>query len=407
MPISYIQHRILSQILYIHVKSNYSNLYKKFYKILLIHDIHPNPGPKHTLSIGYTNIRSLFSDTDNSLLIDVQDCKFNDINKEFNYINNCDLIFLTETWLQDSEMNKYQLYIKNYRDPIFSNRMGKGGGLLIYYKEHLQVEIINLLQNKNLEHLCVEVKYSNNIKFIFNLIYRSPTSDINITDNLINNFYDCYNYSIQNNYNGIYFLGDFNYPNINWYNSSQNNHIFYDAITQLGLVQMIYEPTRYKNILDLVITDSPGFTDEITINPPIKNCDHNVILFNIHFQDKMINILPRKIYKYQEANWDMINKNRQDEPWLKTLYGKNNIDEMVEYLQSKIYKEMDTNIPSFILSNKIRKNPIINYKIKKHIILQKRYKKLYEEIPTPYNKNKYLNTKIALDKMFQNAREKY
>ena len=90
MPISYIQHRILSQILYIYNKLNYSNIYKNFYKILLIYDIHPNPGPKQTLNIGYTNIRSLFSDTDNSLLIDVQDCKFNDIIKEFNYINNCD-----------------------------------------------------------------------------------------------------------------------------------------------------------------------------------------------------------------------------------------------------------------------------------------------------------------------------
>ncbi len=140
MPVSYIQHRILSQILYIKSKINYNNYYRNYYKILLMNDIHPNPGPKHTLNIGYTNIRSLFSDTDNSLLIDVQDCKFNDMNTEFNYINNCDLIFLTETWLQDREMNKYQLYIKNDRNPIFLNRQGKGGGLLINYKEYLQVE---------------------------------------------------------------------------------------------------------------------------------------------------------------------------------------------------------------------------------------------------------------------------
>ncbi len=169
-----------------------------------MYDIHPNPGPTHTLKIGYTNIRSLFSDTDNSILIEVQDCKFNDINTEFNYINNCDLIFLTETWLQDSEMNKYQLYIKNDRNPIFLNRQGKGGGLLIYYKEYLQVEKIQLLQNINSEHLVIEVKYSNNVKFIFNLIYRSPTSEQNITDKIIDNIYDCYNYSIQHNYTGIF-----------------------------------------------------------------------------------------------------------------------------------------------------------------------------------------------------------
>ncbi len=407
MPISYIQHRILSQLLYRSTENKYINNYWNYCRILLVNDIHPNPGPNKTLNIGYTNIRSLFSDTDNTLLIDVQDCKFNDMNTEFNYINNCDLIFLTETWLQDNEMNKYQLHIKNYRNPIFKNRPGKGGGLLIYYKENLQVEIIQTLQNYNLEHMVVEVKYSTNAKFIFNLIYRPPTSDTNITDNLINNFYDCYNYSIQNNYNGIYFLGDFNYPNINWVQSSQNNHIFYDAITQLGLFQLIYEPIRYKNILDLLITDSPGYTNEITINPPIKNCDHNVILFNINFQDKLINTLPRKIYKYQEANWDIINNNLKKEPWIQKLYEMDNIDDMVEYLQNVIYKEMNNHIPSFILSNKKRKNLFINYKIRKYIILQKRHKKIYNENPTPYNKNKYLNTKDILDKMFLNARNNY
>ncbi len=92
--------------------------------------------------------------------------------------------------------------------------------------------------------------------------------------------------SIEHNLTGIYFLGDFNYPNINWVNSELNKHLFYDAITQLGLCQLINEPTRYNNILDSILTDSPGFTSNITINPPIKNCDHNVIIFQI---DYMIN----------------------------------------------------------------------------------------------------------------------
>ena len=50
---------------------------------------------------------------------------------------------------------------------------------------------------------------------------------------------------------------------------------------------------------------------------------------------------------------------------------------------------------------------LINYKIKKYIILQRRYKKLYNENPTPINKNKNLNTKKHLDEMFKNAREEY
>ncbi len=101
MPISYIQHRIYSQLL-INInrkilKQIYLRNYNKYSQIKLLNDIHPNPGPNY-LNIGYTNVRSLFSDTNNTYLIEVQDCKFNHLIKEFIYINDCDIILLTETW---------------------------------------------------------------------------------------------------------------------------------------------------------------------------------------------------------------------------------------------------------------------------------------------------------------------
>ena len=412
MPVSYIQHRVLSQLLniYIIIGNNISvtkNNYKKFSKLLLLYDIHPNPGPKYELVVGYTNIRSLFSDTNNTLLIEVQDCKFNDMLREFIYINDCDIIFLTETWLKDEEMSKYQLHINNYRPPVYRNRIGIGGGLLIYYKEKYTLNKIETLNDNNIENLAVELICSNNIKFLFNLIYRSPTSTKQETTILINNIYDSYNYSIQHNFSGIYFIGDFNFPQIHWIRSEYNNHEFFDAISQMGLCQLITEPTRYRNILDLVITDSPGYTKDVTINPAIKNCDHKLILFTITYNDKPIKILPRQIYKYSEANWDIINKNIQKENWCEIFYNYDTIEDMVNYLEKFIQKEMDTHIPSFILSNTKRKTPWMNYNIKKHIILQRRFKKNYELEKSTYNKNKYLNTKHKLDNLIQKAKESY
>ncbi len=198
MPVSYIQHRIFSQLLHIFKKAIYNlyivkNSYYYYFKLLLMNDIHPNPGPKYNLNVGYTNIRSLFSDTDNTLLIEVQDCKFNDVIKEFIYINDCDIIFLTETWLKNDEMSHYQLTIPHYRFPIYRNRDGLGGGLLIYYKEKYKLNKIDQLIENNIENLTVEFICSNNIKFLFNLIYRSPTSTKQQTEIIINNIYDSYN----------------------------------------------------------------------------------------------------------------------------------------------------------------------------------------------------------------------
>ncbi len=410
MAVSAIQHRVISQLLYFLLSKSdnkFSQEYNYYNKLKLMNDIHPNPGPSYNLQIGYTNIRSLFSDTDNSMLVEVQDCKFNDMIKDFIYIYNCDLIFLTETWLQDNEMNKYQLHIKGYRDPIYKNRNTVGGGLLIYYKENFIVNRLHNLEDPNLENLVIEVICSQNIKFIYNLIYRSPTSQVRINEYIVNNMYDSYNYSIEKNYTGIFFIGDFNYPNISWSHSEKNNHIFYDTLTQLGLCQMINEPTRINNILDLVITDSPGFVKNITINPPIKTCDHNSIYFEIIYQDKPIKILPRKIYKYQLARWDKINQESMKISWLNQFYSLNNIEQMVEYLENKIYEQMDKHIPHFILSNTKRKTPWLNYDIKKFITIQRRFKRIYKENPSPYNKNKYLNVKIKLDDMIKNAKLNY
>ncbi len=161
-------------------------------------------------------------------------------------------------------------------------------------------------------------------------------------------------------------MGDFNFPQINWINSENNNHEFFDAVSQIGLCQLITEPTRYRNILDLVITDSPGYTKDITINPPIKNCDHKTIIFTIIYNDQPIKILPRKIYKYSEANWNKKNESIKKEKWNETFYNLNTVEDMVDYLENFIKKEMDNNIPSFVLSNTKRKYPWMNYNIKKH-----------------------------------------
>ncbi len=102
-----------------------------------------------------------------------------------------------------------------------------------------------------------------------------------------------------------------------------------------------------------------------------------------------------------------IRKNLKDINWLEKFYSCSNINSMVEFLQNSIYNEMKSNIPFFILSKTKRKYPLINYKIKKYIILQRRYHKISKENPTAYNKIKYTNTKMQLDEMFKNARTEY
>ena len=71
-------------------------------------------------------------------------------------------------------------------------------------------------------------------------------------------------------------LGDFNLPNICWYNlaSSCNDGLhynFHEFVLHNDLYQLVKEPTRNNNILDLLITSHPDLFRPILIQPSTGN----------------------------------------------------------------------------------------------------------------------------------------
>ena len=57
------------------------------------------------------------------------------------------------------------------------------------------------------------------------------------------------------NDSNVLILGDFNMPNINWIEGSGFSADFCDFLGDKNLFQLVTEPTRAHNILDLVITN--------------------------------------------------------------------------------------------------------------------------------------------------------
>ncbi len=231
-----------------------------------------------SLTISYTNIRSLYSDANLNEYIEMQDCKFNDIQNEFTEIYDSDIIVITETWLDDLKMSEYPLDIEGY-EYEYKNRQGLGGGLIIYIKNDYSYNRIHELESNQIENLCIKLYPNEKDSILINIYYRSPNTNVQTNDLITNSILESYQYTQNKFITSLIIIGDFNYPNINWETPFTN--YFSETLAINGLYQIINEPTRYQNILDLVITDSPGFINNLTINPPIKNSDHNTILFQI------------------------------------------------------------------------------------------------------------------------------
>jgi len=81
--------------------------------------------------------------------------------------------------------------------------------------------------------------------------------------------------------------GDFNLPNINWNSFDSPDDSVHDMLlnkfSDLGLHQMVLEPTRDNNIFGIILVrDSLTFLN-YTIDQPSGTSDPNSILFNLTF----------------------------------------------------------------------------------------------------------------------------
>ena len=84
-----------------------------------------------------------------------------------------DILFLAETKVDQTTSNAY-LNHSQYR-LIRQGRKRGGGGILAYMREDFAVYRKQKLEPENVESICLEVKESNNARFIICACYRSPT----------------------------------------------------------------------------------------------------------------------------------------------------------------------------------------------------------------------------------------
>ena len=107
----------------------------------------------------------------------------------------------------------------------------------------------------------------------------------------------------------IVLAGDFNFPGWDWKEmelKAQCQHInlheeFKAFLDENGLVQEVIEPTREKNILDLIATNIHERVNKTEVLPGIS--DHRCALIEISMRVNRRKQAPHKIYLYKRADW--------------------------------------------------------------------------------------------------------
>ena len=77
----------------------------------------------------------------------------------------------------------------------------------------------------------------------------------------------------------VLIMRDFNFPGINWVTVKADvaGSKFLDLTQDRFLIQHVLKPTRYDNILDLILSSEENIFEELFVLEHIANSNHNII----------------------------------------------------------------------------------------------------------------------------------
>jgi hypothetical protein len=148
-------------------------------------------------------------------------------------------------------------------------------------------------------------------------------------------------------------VGDFNLPGWDWKGNTFKSNTQYSSIhyqfTEIlddnGLAQIVGEPTRDTNILDLIATNQPFSFRRTEIIPGVS--DHEIVYTEIYIVPTRQQQKPCQIPLYSKAKWDNVISD------VKAIYNEimnmKNIGESVNsmwtYFQTNLDNSIKNNIP--------------------------------------------------------------
>ena len=189
--------------------------------------------------------------------------------------NDIDVLCLTETWLSSNIPDTF-VDVQGYK--IYRCDKGRGGGVCIYVKDCLTVNLCNLRVTPldGIEDVWISVQNRKLPSVIIGCIYRHPHASNNTFDYIL----ECLRtVSLKNK--AVYILGDLN-DNLMVHNAKLRNII---NVTKFS--QLIDKPTRItptsSTLLDILITNREESVFNVEVNPSIV-ADHEHISFFINIE---------------------------------------------------------------------------------------------------------------------------
>ncbi len=228
------------------------------------------------------------------------------------------IVCVTETWLNSNYANPLlcnncQFSVFRLDRDSFSVRKKCGGGLLILVPSFLNARFFrDPYCEDGFESICVDLalpvqKRRKIVRLC--LVYRAPE------------FFNCpkarrfcsHISSVISDKIPFLLLGDFNMPSIDWNRSCVVNRgpdslesQFLQLSLEQRLSQLVNEPTRGDNTLDLVFSTEPYLVSSISVDVPLGGSDHRSVQFSSELSIHSGHCHFSKRYNFRKADFQAI-----------------------------------------------------------------------------------------------------
>ena len=304
------------------------------------------------------------------------------------------LMNITETWL--NEEIKEGADIENYNTFRGDRKEKQRGGTAIYLYNKLEGEQICEISHKGCEMVAIQIPELRTINIV---VYRPPKSRKKDFDKILDEIEKILK-NMKKPEPTIIMSGDFNFPFVEWQrmsnggctwkyktrtNASHDEKIQFIKLMKICdehcMLQVVEEPTRGDNTLDLIYTNEISIVTNVDINKTVIS-DHSRIEISTNYKimEDQIKLKANEDNTMKSLNfraeekieWEVIKEGIKRTKWKETLKG--DAIEITEIFLKKISKLSLENIPKKKKERKDRKIPREIKKLLNRIKMLKRNK---------------------------------
>lgn len=258
-----------------------------------------------------------------------------------------DVAIITETKFS-AETSLADFTFPGYSNPIRKDRDALGGGVAVWVKSSYAVQHLDNVPTADQEVVWLAIRVNKDEKVVLGAVYRSGScrgTDTTLMEYLDDTIDNARAYG-----SNIMLAGDFNVHNTAWL-GSQKTTVAGEALEEFAalhsLQQHVHEPTRARNTLDLILTDTQC-SPTVQLHPPLGRSDHAVIVANFStLVPPPTSTTKRKVWRYAAADWNRMKAHFRELDWTSVI--TDDPEESCNQLTDALLAAMDRFIPSKLL----------------------------------------------------------